>query len=476
MNIATNERLVLSAILNEKEAIYKVAPELPETCFHYGPGDLISQAHKLIYRAMLALYQDGLPLDIVTVSRKLGTDLQLVGGEAYLLQVQNSLSELSIESIAGLPQWATVVDDAGRLRNLSQVLDNYSAILDDVETALDRIEDVDSFFADLMSSIGISNSILNSYRPIVEAVQLARQDIDMELGGQAISWLPIGWESTKKYRLLQRSALTTVQGLSSIGKSQLLIEFLLGAAIQIRAYNLPGVVTVNTYEMVGKQYAKRMASCLSGVNLQSTEIQDKNSSGYTRLMEAFDLVSTLPIYYDDGEMSSVEIITQTVSLAAKLGGIHVVGIDYSELVPDRSSSEELRVSQIYRNAQALSRKLDCAVVMLSQVSGEAFANEYRIAGPWGARYSKAGWHASECTLEVYNPPQMRLQGISFRMPEYLARDDRAHVLVHKNKNGPVGNFALDWVPGTVTFSDPALATYGTPKLFENMEKVQKSDF
>jgi len=258
-------------------------------------------------------------------------------------------------------------------------------------------------------------------------------------------------------------------GMSSIGKTQLLIQFLLGCAIQLRAFNLPGVVVVNTYEMLGKQYAKRMASCISGVNLQAKELLDEHSGEYRRLMEAFDFVDSLPILYDDGDMTSTQIISQTLALAVEVGGIHVFGIDYSELVPDKNTSEEQRVAQVFRNAQSLSRKLDAAGIVLSQVSD--FGQDTRIAGAWGTRYSKAGWHASECELEIVNYPQMKLQGINFRVPDYLGSADKAYALVHKNKNGPVGHFALEWTPGCTRFTDPALAGFGMAKLFENFEQV-----
>jgi len=135
------------------------------------------------------------------------------------------------------------------------------------------------------------------------------------------------------------------------------------------------------------------------------------------------------------------------------------------------ASEELRVSQVYRNQQSLSRKLDACAIDLSQLSGEAFSNETRIALPWNTRYSKAGWHACDIEIQIYNCIQMKKQGIKFRVPDYLPGDNNAYGIVQKNKNGPTGWFIMGWEPEIVRFSDPELAGYGMNKLYENLADV-----
>lgn len=476
MNIANYEKLVLSAPFNERSTIYQLAKELSDKNFGKGPGGTDSPAHKLIFRTMLSLHQDSKPIDVATVAKRLGKDLELVGGEAYLAEISQTMSVMGIGSVEGLGEWATVVDNAGRLRQLSGVLNGYTRRLEDIEKALPAIGNVDDFFARLMEEIGGTSRVQSTYRPIGQACAEFRRDIEGEIGGQAVSWLPMGWEATKKYKLLPRSSLVIIMGLSSIGKSQLLAQFLLGAAIQIKAFDLSGVCILNTYEMKGKKYVGRMASSLCGVDLQDTALHNKDSDEFIRLMEATEFIESLPIMWDEGDMTSTQVITQSISLAAEMGGVHVLGVDYVELLPDKGPSEELRVSQVYKNTQSLSRSLDGCVIDLSQVSGEAFSSDTRIAGAWGTRYSKAGWFMAELELEVYNPKQMKSQGISFRLPDYLTEGvDTAYVLVHKNKNGPTGWFPLKWEAEYTRFSDPAMLAYGMSEWYENIDKI-RSDF
>ena len=90
MDIGDYERLCLSAAMNDKSAVYRLAAELPEVNFHYGPGNELSQAHRHIYRAILALHQDGCAVDTATVAARLDGNLPRSGGEAYPIDCQVS--------------------------------------------------------------------------------------------------------------------------------------------------------------------------------------------------------------------------------------------------------------------------------------------------------------------------------------------------------------------------------------------------
>ena len=126
MNVAMYEKLVLCAALHDKVSVYRLAKELPETSLGYGPGGELSDAHRLIFRAIIALYQEQSPVDVGTVARKLGTDLGYTGGELYLAELSRSFQSTGIEGLEGLEEWAKVVDNAGRLRQLSTILERYS--------------------------------------------------------------------------------------------------------------------------------------------------------------------------------------------------------------------------------------------------------------------------------------------------------------------------------------------------------------
>jgi len=475
MNIADYERYILSAELIDRNAARLVAAELTESSFMYGPGDTYSDAHTSIQRAIVATILDGTAPDVATVAAKLGPNLPKVGGMAYLTKLAQSLSDAGITSTAGLPNWADVVDKSARLHQMFSVLTNRVDQLSNISRAMEKIENVDEFLADTLSELGAANAVKLEYHPISEAVVKAKGVLESEADGKAISWLPIGWPSLNQFKLLPYRSLFVILGISSMGKSQLLAQLLLGSAVQIKRQNLTGAVVFNTYEMSGIRYVLRMAACLAGVNLLSADALNKNSVGYRKLHDALDFVHSLPIYYSDADMGSAQIFNQCALLGSQHGGIRVIGIDYSELVPDRNSnSEEQRVSSIFRNAQKLSRSTESCTIMLSQFPQAVLNNDdTKLGGAWQTRYSGSGHHAAEVSGIIYNPPQMRQAGISFSLPKFLPDADNAYLVIGKNKDGKTGWVKLNWTPGFTRFSDPALLGFGMNVLYEGIQEVQQ---
>jgi replicative DNA helicase len=73
------ERAVLGSLLIDRDAIVEVADFLTAGCFYRAE-------HRLIYAAMMDLFERRAPLDVVTVAEALESagDLAHVGGAAYL--------------------------------------------------------------------------------------------------------------------------------------------------------------------------------------------------------------------------------------------------------------------------------------------------------------------------------------------------------------------------------------------------------
>ncbi|MDI7248945.1 MAG: DnaB-like helicase N-terminal domain-containing protein, partial [Bacillota bacterium] len=73
------EQSVLGAMLLEKEAIVKAAEVVR-------PEDFYREAHRIIYGAILALYERGEAVDLVTLCEELRRQgsLEEVGGASYL--------------------------------------------------------------------------------------------------------------------------------------------------------------------------------------------------------------------------------------------------------------------------------------------------------------------------------------------------------------------------------------------------------
>lgn len=469
MNIANYERMVLGAQFLDDGAARKVISEISDTSFAYGPGTKPSLAHAEIQKAIIDLVMEGKSIDVGTVATQLGDQLSKVGGQQYLIELSRTLPSMGITSTRGLPEWASVVDKAARIRQIKIVLEEGQ--IGNVEEAMESISDVDQYLSDILSQLNTANDVKTDYEPISQAAEKAKQRLIQEARGEAVSWLPIGWPSLDKFNLLPYRSLFVLLGISSMGKSQLLAQMILGAAIQMKRYELPGLCLLNTYEMGSDRYVLRMASCLTGVDLRSENVENEQSDEFSLLMEAIDFISTLPIRTNDGDMTSYQVNTQSQILGAQFGGLRVVGIDYAELVSDiNSDSEEQRVSGIFRNAQRLSRTGPC-VILLSQFNDGVNRDNTKLGSIDMIRYSRAGRHAAEMIGIVYNPPQMRKAGIPFKLHSMFPSADNAYLFIGKNKEGPLGYVPLGWEAECTRFSDPATFDYGVGELYKGISEV-----
>jgi len=447
----------------------QIATDLSPPVFCFGPGDEPGDSHRIIVEAMVALTRKATAVDTATIALELGEwGLRQAGGEVYIAECAQTLKHLGIENLDGLPEWATAVDNAGRLRNLSQVLTHYQERLTEAEAAADW-GNADKVFADLLAQVSRNQDCSLSYNPIEVACELFLDKLNRQLTGEAITWMPIGWDVLNRMRIPPRGGLTIIKGLSSIGKSQLLAQLLLGGAIQLRVHNVPGIVALNTYEMTGANYIARMASSLCGVDLTSPDMA-VGSPGHKKLVKAAQFIATLPIHYDDGDMTSTDVELQMTYMTAVQGQVHMLGLDFCELVPDEAGkSEELRIARIFRNCQRIGQQLGTAVIVVSQVSG--IDNQTKLSGPGGTRYSKAGWHAASCMIELYNMRQMRENMMTFTVPDFIPAGVDAVTIVQKFKEGKTGWFPLLWEPECVRFRDPETSGAGLDAYYHDLQAL-----
>lgn len=456
MQPSLQEQLCLCAGMIDKGSMRSLAIELPSNRFHYGPGGKMGQEHCLIYEAMITVFRGNKDVNIGSVAVALGPNLSHIGGEAYLRTIVTALDGLNINSLRGLPQWAEVVDTSGQLYLLRDSLSNHLDGLKDIPEVLASMEHPHEYIVEIIRELGDIHQAKTEYESINILAARFREQHSKEARGHAITWLPIGWEATKRFKILPYKSLFVLQGLSSIGKSQLLIQFVLGAAMNLKINNIPGVCLLNTFEMSADAYTKRMIGCLSGLDMRSSLVSTPGSAEYNRVMEISEFLEELPIVISDAIMTTGDMSIQVNNMAAQHGTVHVLGIDFAELVGNKDNgSEEQRVSSIFRGSQQIAHSGPC-VILVSQVSIEKGSSS-KIAGPWGTRYSRAGWHTADIMGEVYNPPSMRANpGIDFVLPDNLPDGDHAYLLIIKNKDGPLGWIKLNWEPTCTQFSDPLL--------------------
>lgn len=471
MNLHQVEQAVLAAVFLDKGVAAAVRAELSADKFLYGPANKLSDVHSLVYQSMMQV--EG-RIDVMSVSKALGSDLERAGGEAYLQYLSTvCLPQLGIHSTEGLANWVTLVDTAGRLKQLGELVDIYHQLFSDFEALVSKVEDVDQFIADFQTKINAIALGTHSggYIHISEATNSYRRILEDEAAGAVLTYFPMGWPAFERYAIPPQASLMAISGMSSMGKSQLMLQMALGVAIQLKVDDVPGCVIINSYEMVGWRCARRLAACLAGVDYQGMAIKNEQSEAYKSAHKALDLVDSLPIFYSDADMTSAQISLHCARIITTEGPIKMLGVDYAEQVPDPNlGSEELRISNIFNNGQRLARSTGMCTCILSQVSDISMFPD-GIVPCNRLRYSRAATNACDVIGYIYNPPQMRAMRIKFSFPEELGDENMAYFLVQKNRDGRLGAIPLEWTSSITRFKDLSLVGFGDSPLYRNLNKL-----
>ena len=128
------EKAVIGACLLDKDAVIKVAEFLV-------PEHFYDEKHRLIFEAIIELYEDRDPVDIVTIPDKLKKNdaLKKIGGVAYITDLLNQTP-----SASNVESHGKLVRDAYIRRRLIQVSADIANMGfdegDNVEDVLDKAE------------------------------------------------------------------------------------------------------------------------------------------------------------------------------------------------------------------------------------------------------------------------------------------------------------------------------------------------
>jgi len=479
VKIADYERAILaSLLLNPSGLLSPVAGELTEDKFGYGPGFERSDSHRLIYGAILDIALAKRPLDLSAVERQLGDNIELAGGSVYLRSLLDAPDKLrlSIQNKDAVFSWVRFVDNAGRLRHLGMVLGEAVKPYEDFERLVTKTTDVDRLVSDIINKIRDAQGFIQyKYRPMHEGVAEFERHLDRNIVGEVTSILDIGWPAFRQMGIPPREGLMIISGLEGIGKTQLLIQILLGRAIQLQANDLPGCVAINSYEMPFWKLAKRLACCLANVSGHDLSLGkfDEGSDEVRRVNEALEFIRTLPIYCDDSQLMTSEAINWQANAlhAGPHGPLTDLGIDYGELVPDEAETEERRVSRVYVNAGRL-RRIGVTTYVVSQFNRGAQMTTSKLGGKGRLRYSSMAQHVADTIGELYNPIAMTEQAVEFELPKEYKMDS-AYFIVEKNREGPTGAIKLEWDGPCTRFRDMSLsAKFGPATLYERIDEVK----
>jgi len=424
------EKIVLSSLLISSEAIEITLRKITIETFYF-------KNHQEIYKAIIFLYQNKTPIDIITLTTFLQDNglLEKIGGINILTELIDQVPNLTY-----LDQYIRLLQDKFLRRTLIQLgyktinsgyitsisLEN---ILNDLETQLfnltNKTED-----SKILSSAELLSSIF---------LELKQKSSKPSLPGLVSGFYNLD-SITQGF---QKSDLIIVAGRPAMGKT----AFCLNVAISIvKSYKLP--ILFFSLEMSKEQVMYRLLSNETQIKNTILRTGNINKNDWLKLSQAIKLLSRLPIFIDDTpDISIQDIRVKIKKIIFEQTKIGLIVIDYLQLMQNSKVKIDNRVqelSQITRALKTIAREFKIPVIALSQLSRnvESRVNKRPILSD--LRESGSIEQDADLVLMLYRE--------NYYNPN-LVKDDIAELIIAKHRNGPVGTVNLKFDARYTKFSN-----------------------
>ncbi|MFA5127281.1 MAG: replicative DNA helicase [Patescibacteria group bacterium] len=455
------EASILGALLIDKEAVIKVADTLRASDFY-------KDAHSMIYRAILDLFENHEPIDILSVSNRLHDKKQLeaVGGKAYLAELT-----AAVPNSAHVVNYGNIIHKKATLRKLEQAAAEISEFSfaedEDVDKLLDKAEQ--KLFA-------ISQeSLKRNFIPIKNILGEAFNRIDElhKQGGQGTRGIPTNFIGLDRLLSgLQNSDLIILAARPSIGKTTLALDLVRSIAVKAKV-----PVGLFSLEMSKEQLVDKLLAAEAEVDLwrmRTGKLSDKEEDDdFPRIGRAMGVLSEAPIFIDDSPNANVmEIRTK----ARRLKMEHNLGflvVDYLQLM-DNGGRQENRVqeiSEISRGLKQIARELDIPVLALSQLSRAVESRSPAIPKLADLRESGSIEQDADIVMFIYRRVKDKTRGECPEEEKHVAE-----IHIDKHRNGPTGLVRLFFDENKVTFknldTDRAAGSLTPPPITESESSLE----
>lgn len=416
---AEAEQAILGGVLINNDAINQIIDIL-------SPEDFYREAHARLFEGMRHLYDQGEPMDIITLSQYLAQKdvLEKTGGVEYLASLVDAVS-----TSAGIVYHAEIVKDLSIRRKLISECSTVSEACFEpwrpTEDLLDQAERSIFNIAEEKVREG-----LESLKDVVTQ-SFKRLESVAEVEGY-VTGIPTGFSDLDRLTAgLQPSDLIIIAGRPSMGKTALALNIGYNAA-----HKTGKAVAVFSLEMSKMQLGIRLLGLDAGIDATKLRTGALRDRDWDRLLDSANRLSELPIYIDDNLAVGVVEMKAKCRRLKKRIDLALVIVDYLQLIQGRRTAEsrQLEISEISRSLKALAKELNVPVLALSQLNRKV--EERPNKRPQLADLRESGAIEQDADViafiyrdEVYHPGTEENRNI-------------AEVIVAKQRNGPTGFLKL----------------------------------
>ncbi len=348
------EQAVIGSMLTDKEAVISAIETLTD-------DDFYREDNKIIYSAIMNLYNRGDAIDIITLKAELSSmgKFEAVGGLEYLAELPEK-----VPTTANVDKYIKIVEEKSTLRTLIRTANELITLgydpTQEVEELMDnaekkifgvmqnRAQKTYSSMKDILVDTFIELEELYNRKEHITGVPTGFVDLDYKTAG------------------LHGSELILVAARPAMGKSAFALNIATNAAVRAKT-----PVAIFSLEMSKEQMANRILCSEAMVDSNKVRTGKVEDDDWSKLAEASGILSEAQIFIDDTPGISIMEIRAKCRKMKLEKNIGLVVIDYLQLVQGsnkRAGSREQEIAEISRSLKILAKEINVPIIALSQLS------------------------------------------------------------------------------------------------------------
>lgn len=423
------ERSVIGSMIMDKDAILTASEMLVS-------DDFYQKQYGLVFEAMVELYNEGKPVDLVTLQERLKE--KDVPPEISSFDFIKELTRIEAIS-ANIKHYAGIVRDKAVLRRVIKVNEEIeNACYIGKDKTEDILADTEKKIFELVQTKGSGNFV-----PIKDVVLNALEKIEKAskskgtVTGIATGFLDLDYKTSG----LQPSDLVLVAARPSMGKT----AFVLNVAQHV-AFKENVTTAIFSLEMSKEQLVNRLLSLESKVDSQGIRTGNLTDSDWEKLIEGAATISNSNLIIDDTPGISIGELRSKCRKFKLEHNLGLVIIDYLQLMTGngKTDSRQQEISDISRSLKALAREINAPVIALSQLSRAVEQRPDHRPMLSDLRESGAIEQDADVVMFIYRD-------------DYYNKDTElkniAEIIIAKQRNGPIGTVNLVWLPNYTKFAN-----------------------
>ena len=426
---AEAEQSVIGSMLMDKDAIITASEIITG-------DDFYSHQYAVLFDAMIELFNEGKPVDLITLQNKLKE--KDIPAEVCSLEFIRDIIT-AVPTSANVKYYANIVYEKAVLRRLIKTTESITN-----ECYLDKekleviLEQTEKKVFDIIQNrssgdfVSIKDIVIKSLESIESAAKSKGSVTGIATGFYDLDYKTAG---------LQPSDLILVAARPSMGKTAFVLNIAEYVAVKSNI-----TTAIFSLEMSKDQLVKRIISMNSKVDSQAIRSGDLKDEDWIKLVESARMIGNSNLIIDDTPGISISELRSKCRKFKLENNLGLVIIDYLQLMSGskKSESRQQEISEISRSLKALAREISAPVIALSQLSRAVEQRPDKRPMLSDLRESGAIEQDADVVMFIYRD-------------DYYNHDSEdagiSEIIIGKQRNGPTGTVKLAWLSQFTKFAN-----------------------